>query len=228
METRLDQEIFSEENKEFYEEYFELLIAKVTNANMELEHDLGNPANSKNAIRFKDNMKAFKYLIQTAFNPNSLSEEIIIEVANTVNQSAWYVSNGYRKIGADTIDGSEVPISKHENVPHDMQVLLENYHTLWSNLDPYEREALFHIGFIRIHPFEDGNGRTGRLILNYNLLRQGLAPVILTTELEEYYHEFIKEFDEMSMARLFKNQSLQEKEIVDKLFQEYKENKRTL
>ena len=228
MTTKLDQEMFSYENKDFYEDYFELLIARVTNANMELERDLGNPADSKNAIRFRDNMKAFKYLIDTAFIPNTLNEEIIINVANTVNQTAWYVSNGYRKIGADCIDGSEVPISKVENVEHDMKALLENYHTLWSELDPYEREALFHIGFIRIHPFEDGNGRTGRLILNYNLLRQGLAPVILTTELEEYYHEFIKEFDEISMARLFKNQSLQEKDILDKLYEEYKANKRTL
>ena len=65
-------------------------------------------------------------------------------------------------------------------------------------------------------------------MLNFNLMRHGLCPVILTKELEEFYHEFIREFDEFSMARLFKQQSLQEKVIIDELFKEFKDNKRAL
>ena len=153
MDTRIDDTIFDLENIEFYESYLSTLISRVTNATMELESDLGNPVTSKNAVRFKDNMLAFSNLINKSFSNEELSEELIIETANQINASAWYVSNGYRKIGAPCIDGSDVPISKPEDIKHDMEVLIENYNTVWSELDPYEREALFHIGFIRIHPF---------------------------------------------------------------------------
>ena len=51
----------------------------------------------------------------------------------------------------------------------DIKRLLYKYNNTWSSLDYLKREALFHLEFIRIHPFEDGNGRTGRLLLNYNL-----------------------------------------------------------
>lgn len=228
METLLDKEMFNIENMEFYENYFELLINRVTHATMELESDLGNPNNSKNTIRLKDNMEAFKYLIKNMFRGKELDTEIIIRTANKINASMPFVLNGYRNTGAPTIVDSEVPISKPETIERDMEYLVENYNTIWALEDPYVREALFHICFIRIHPFEDGNGRTGRLIMNYNLLKQGLAPVILTKEIESIYHEFIKNFDEEAMAELFRSQSLKEKEIVDKLFQEYKNEKKTL
>lgn len=49
------------------------------------------------------------------------------------------------------------------------------------------REAKFHIEFERIHPFEDGNGRTGRIILNKNLIDNGFAPIIIPKEIREQY-----------------------------------------
>ena len=49
------------------------------------------------------------------------------------------------------------------------------------------REAKFHIEFERIHPFEDGNGRTGRIILNKNLIDQGFAPIIIPPEIRDQY-----------------------------------------
>ena len=49
------------------------------------------------------------------------------------------------------------------------------------------REAKFHIEFERIHPFEDGNGRTGRIILNKHLIDNGLAPISIPSEVREQY-----------------------------------------
>ena len=95
----IDLKIFSDSNLPFFEEYSELLITRLTHANMSLEKDLGNPDSSKNAIRLKDNMDAFKMLIQDAFSSTLLTEEMMINVANKVNQSAMYISNGYRSGG---------------------------------------------------------------------------------------------------------------------------------
>ena len=58
-----------------------------------------------------------------------------------------------------------------------------------------EREAKFHIQFERIHPFEDGNGRTGRIILNRNLIANKLAPILITPEMHDIYIKCIAEYD---------------------------------
>ena len=67
----------------------------------------------------------------------------------------------------------------------------------WNRLKGSE----IHIEFIRIHPFEDGNGRTSRLLLNFNLLKQRLA-LVITEDLAEYYHTYIRDNDVEGMANL--------------------------
>lgn len=124
--------------------------------------------------------------------------------------------------GGYHIADTKIPISNAIEVSKDMFELVRRYNEEWKKLDIFEREAKFHIDFIRIHPFEDGNGRTGRLILNYNLLRQNMAPVIITTDLEEYYHSYIKNQDVLGMAQLFKMQAIRENEVIHKLFERYK------
>ena len=99
--------------------------------------------------------------------------------------------------------------------------MLDYYNNQWSKLDPYQREALFNFYFIRIHPYEDGNRRTSRLILNFNLLRQGLAPVIITDDLSEIYYKCIKDADVDSLTELFRNQAVKENEVIDILYSDY-------
>ena len=106
-----------------------------------------------------------------------------------------------------------------------MSYLLDCYNSEWELLEPYQREALFHLYFIRIHPYEDGNGRTSRLLLNYNLLRQGLAPVIITDDLNDEYQNYIKNSDFDSLTRLFKEQAFKENEVIDILYSEYLKEK---
>ena len=54
-------------------------------------------------------------------------------------------------------------------------------------LNPIELATLFHYRFIRIHPFEDGNGRVARLLVNYILLRHGYPMIIIKTEDKSAY-----------------------------------------
>lgn len=226
--STIDLKIFDENNVEFFNEYSELLISRVTHANMSLEKDLGNADSSKNAIRLKDNMEAFKELIQYAFSNADLTEDMIISTANKVNRSAMYISNGYRSGGGYYIVDTQIPISNAVEIKKDMELLVKNYNITWRELDTFEREARFHIDFIRIHPFEDGNGRTGRLILNYNLLRQSLAPVIITSDMEEYYHSYIENNDIEGMANLFRIQSIRENEVIGQLFDRYLSEKKEI
>lgn len=220
MKTKIDKNIIECNDAYFFNDYFELLINRLTHSNMSLEHDLGNPDDSKNAVRLKDNMKAFKNLLKSLLNNRDMSIDLIKETAKKVNASSPYISNDYRKIGK-TLAETDIPISDPENIENDMNNLLYKYNNEWKNLDPIEREAMFHIGFIRIHPFEDGNGRTARLLLNFNLLKQEIAPIIITDDLYEYYHQYIKDEDNESMKNLFKIQSQRENEVLNSIFNEH-------
>ena len=50
------------------------------------------------------------------------------------------------------------------------------------NLHPIELAAQLHYKFVRIHPFDDGNGRLSRLLMNYILLKNDLPPVIIRSD----------------------------------------------
>ena len=61
-----------------------------------------------------------------------------------------------------------------------------------SNTEPVLLAAEFHYKFIRIHPFDDGNGRTARLIMNFILMQYGYPPVIIKTEDKENYFNMLR------------------------------------
>lgn len=207
------------DNPDFYQDYMEMFIFRLTFSNMAIERDLGEIADSKNAIRLRDNYRAFQKLL-TMFSYD-MSEDLIIDIANTMNKSSMYISNGYRKLGRTLGDTNE-PISDPKDIKSDMEKLLYNYYNEWNNLDPYLREAKFNIEFLRIHPFEDGNGRTSRLLLNFNLMKQKIAPVIITDDLVDDYFNARNNFDEEWIANMFRVQSEKELEVIDGLTKELK------
>ena len=59
-------------------------------------------------------------------------------------------------------------------------------------MHPLERAALFHLKFEGIHPFVDGNGRTGRLILNLMLMQAGYPPINVKYSDRKRYYEVLK------------------------------------
>jgi len=65
------------------------------------------------------------------------------------------------------------------DTPIEMQGLIEWYRNQENELHPIALAALLHYKFVRIHPFDDGNGRVSRLLMNYVLLRNDLPPVII-------------------------------------------------
>lgn len=56
----------------------------------------------------------------------------------------------------------------------------------------------FHVRFERIHPFQDGNGRVGRLILFKECLREGIVPFIITDELKAFYYRGLQNWGKIN------------------------------
>ena len=76
-----------------------------------------------------------------------------------------------------TITGTQAELPQPWAAPVEMEQLLIAYHSEMQNLHPIERAALFHLRFESVHPFIDGNGRTGRLLMNLELMKDGFPPI---------------------------------------------------
>ena len=61
------------------------------------------------------------------------------------------------------------------------------------DVHPIERAAQLHTRFVKIHPFIDGNGRTGRLLLNFELMKSGFPPAVIRKEDRLAYYDALDE-----------------------------------
>jgi Fic family protein len=72
-----------------------------------------------------------------------------------------------------------------------MQNLIREYREEWQVFNPVVRATLLHGEFVKIHPFIDGNGRTSRLLLNFELMKNGYRPIIIKKENRSRYYEVL-------------------------------------
>jgi Fic family protein len=87
--------------------------------------------------------------------------------------------------------------AKPEETPAKMEELVHWYREQLEREDanPIFVAALFHHRFINIHPFDDGNGRTGRLLMNFILMKYGFPPAIIKTEDKLNYYRALQQAD---------------------------------
>lgn len=137
------------------------------------------------AIGHKD---AFYYILDLVKDKVELSEYIIRQIHYLVLSNLPQDRGVYRKIPVTIVGANHTPVSPLL-IDEKMKDLL-----LWykeSNEDFITKLALFHIKFESIHPFIDGNGRTGRLIINLELMKLGYPPInIKYSDRKAYYDAF--------------------------------------
>ena len=96
-----------------------------------------------------------------------------------------------------TPTGERFEYASPEETPALMTDLIQWYNQTEANekLTPVELAALFHYRYIRIHPFEDGNGRIARLLMNYILLRHGYPMIVIRSKNKKTYLEALGKAD---------------------------------
>ena len=154
-----------------------------------------------------------KYALSRALeNPEEeLSERIIMDIARAINKNINETS-GYRRVPVLIAAAEHIPPAPDQINQQMMQLVYE--HNSDHETDPFLREACFHLRFERIHPFEDGNGRTGRILLNRALMREQIAPVVIPIERRATYMEMLAQCDDIALAGLFKELSEAEEDRI--------------
>ena len=102
----------------------------------------------------------------------------------------WFAVGEYKRM-ANEVGGRET--TAPDEVPTAMGKLLSEYNERSSK--SLEDLLAFHVAFERIHPFQDGNGRIGRLILFKECLRHNILPFILEDDLKLFYYRGLQEWD---------------------------------
>ena len=157
--------------------------------------DVGEGVPVDDIIETVNHFRAIDYVIDTAEEP--LTEAIIKELHRILKQStkdstlAWFAVGDYKK-RANVVGGRET--AKPKDVPAKMKALLAEY----EGLDAVTINDIirFHYEFERIHPFQDGNGRVGRLIALKECLRYGIVPFIIEDSKKMFYYRGLSEWEQ--------------------------------
>ena len=135
--------------------------------------------------------KAYRYIKQCIKDKKALSETIVKQIHKILVENIF--PGGNYRIGDVFIGGSQ-----HEPPsPQDMILQMKHFYRDLEYkcvLETTELAAWTHAEFVRIHPFIDGNGRTARLLMNYQLMAAGFLPVSIAKEERLEYFETLEAY----------------------------------
>lgn len=114
---------------------------------------------------------------------------IILKSGTSDSRKAWFAVGDYKRFENEV--GGNIT-TKPENVQKEIRSLLKEYN---SSREKTLKEIIdFHYRFERIHPFQDGNGRVGRLIMFKECLRNGITPFIIEDDIKQFYYRGLQEW----------------------------------
>lgn len=146
--------------------------------------------NKREFYEVENHKQAFEYIQHNLLNGEKLSLGVIKEIHKLLLDHLDFNRGNFKNI-SNAIVGAEFDTASPEKTPNLMYQWLNNYEYLIEYAKTEEEKIRIilekHIEFERIHPFNDGNGRTGRMIMLYSLLENNLPPIIISKELKPRY-----------------------------------------
>ena len=121
---------------------------------------------------------------------------ILLKNGTSDSRKAWFAVGDYKRLENVVGDMETCPVKK---VHAEVVKLLAQYN---ASSKTFEDVVDFHVQFERIHPFQDGNGRVGRLILLKECLKQGHVPFVIAENLKQFYCMGLEDWRHGRRARL--------------------------
>ncbi len=153
----------------------------------------GKALNVDDIVETLNHFRCVDFIIDRAEEP--LSEAMIKTIhqilkANTQDSTKeWFVVGDYKKL-SNEVGGNET--TSPERVHAEMKRLIASYNAKKNRT--FDDILDFHVRFERIHPFQDGNGRVGRLLLFKECLANNHVPFIITDNIKFYYYRGLQEW----------------------------------
>lgn len=153
----------------------------------------GEAVNVDDVIETANHFRCIDFIIEHA--KSALTEKMIKELhlmlktGTSDARQDWFAVGAYKKMPNEV--GGMATIMP-EDVAAEMQALLTAYNT--KKVKTLEDILDFHVRFERIHPFQDGNGRVGRLIMFKECLKYNIVPFIIEDNLKMFYYRGLMEW----------------------------------
>ncbi len=129
------------------------------------------------------------------------------------------IATGYKKV-PNYLLGSNLETTPPEEIGKEMGKLFK-WFKKEKKMHPLQKAAHFHGRFEKIHPFEDGNGRVGRFLINVSLITEGYAPLIVRKSQRTAYLKCLQDFDNSYTQNLERFLLDKYKKTFEKFFQTY-------
>ena len=155
--------------------------------------DSNEITNVDDIVETANHFKLVDYMLDIAKQP--LTEELIkefhkiLKTATSDERKSWFKVGEYKKL-VNEIGGQDT--TKPEEVETNMKKLLEWYNSL--EKVTIEDIIKFHSKFEKIHPFKDGNGRVGRIIMFKECLKNNITPFIILDKNKAFYYSGLMEY----------------------------------
>ena len=156
-----------------------------------LEKDI---VNVDDIIETANHFRCIETIIDFASTP--LTEDFIknlhkmLKSGSSDSRKDWFVVGDYKKM-PNEVGGMQTSLP--EEVESKVRKLIDRYNK--TDNKTLEDIIEFHVIFERIHPFQDGNGRVGRLIMFKECLKYNIVPFIIEDDLKMFYYRGLKEWD---------------------------------
>lgn len=150
--------------------------------------------NVDDIVETSNHFRCIDHVIESA--NYQLNESFIKQLHGTLksgtsdSRKAWFAVGDYKRF-ENEVGGK--PTTKPDDVSKEIKNLLKTYNQIKSKTLP--EIIAFHYEFEKIHPFQDGNGRIGRLIMFKECLRNGVTPFIIYDDLKAFYYRGLKEWE---------------------------------
>ncbi len=159
---------------------------------------ISSGATVREFYEIENHKQTFSNMLDHLENNDKLSVSIIKEIHADLTDRLQYDKGQFKK-NENLIIGTEFLTASRGETPFLVQQLVDNLEYRLNNAatDEEKLESILdtHIQFERIHPFSDGNGRTGRMLMNYSLMQEGLPPLIIEKETKAIYIELLAKQD---------------------------------
>lgn len=160
------------------------------------------PASSGATVRefyeIENHKQAFERMASHLINEELLSVTIIKEIHADLTDRLQYDKGQFKK-SENMIIGAEFQTASPVETPGLVSQLVDNLQYRLETAKTKDDKIIAildtHVQFERIHPFSDGNGRTGRMIMMYSFLQEGFPPLIIEKETKAQYIEFLANQD---------------------------------